>query len=113
MVRPADCKSVASAVGVQLPPSAPSFIKKGFDMEDPCNECLVNTCCTQICDNKRDYGELCIRDLTKFINTYINEDIILTTSLWRKKIKLSSKCKKNNRDVMDIYERSYNARSLR
>jgi len=74
-------------------------------MPDPCKECLVQACCTLVCTDKTTFLDLCIRDLTAFID---NNDIIKGNGsikrklLDRTKIRLESICEKNNNDIRKI-----------
>lgn len=77
-------------------------------MNNPCRECLVNACCSIVCNEKKDFMEKCICDLTKFIDLYRYGSKTLPiseVSLKKAEDRLSSICEKNNNDIRKIIMR--------
>ena len=43
-------------------------------MKNPCLQCLVRACCSEVCLDKRKFVDLCLRDLTTFTDHYLYDE---------------------------------------
>lgn len=81
-------------------------------MKDPCIECIVNACCTKVCDSKLRYMDISITTLTCFMDTHLydknqNRKSIEDPSLNFEHIRLISICEKNQADITKINHRGF------
>lgn len=84
-------------------------------MENPCNICLIKSCCTDVCNEKFKYSDNILSKLNRLLSKYIYDEggyRRLNISA-RTKIKydnLTSICDENNKQTNKIYNRHVEVR---
>jgi hypothetical protein len=78
---------------------------------NPCETCLVSICCTQLCDEKKEYTEQIQQIFESFCKLHIYDEKsqrkkVTDPEIKEKYVGLVTKCKKNTKEVKTIFDRA-------
>ena len=85
-------------------------------MENPCDKCVVNPCCTQLCENKRKYTEELHRELEFLAPELFMEDGYrkenVPKQILKEKNQVVRLLKKNGEELRQIWGFDYSGTDL-
>lgn len=77
-------------------------------MNNPCNHCIVRSCCSELCNNKKNYGDYLLNELDKILKPYYNQKKQLSIKELNKKKIITKNLDMHRDEIQNIITKPYN-----